>query len=103
MTSDAIPTIYDWGGGRPAFERWFNVFYDLVERDDLLVPLFGSPVGTSGLGWSPTKEQGLPRRRPDGRIGSREPMRRWIPAMPCFLGKSRVRSLAPGALMHRIS
>ena len=45
MTNDAIPTIYVWGGGRPAFERWFNVFYDLVERDDLLVPLFGTPVG----------------------------------------------------------
>ena len=27
------PTIYEWGGGREAFERWLNVFYDLVEGD----------------------------------------------------------------------
>jgi hemoglobin len=42
--SDAVPTIYDWAGGRPAFERWFGAFYDLVERDDLLGPLFGGKV-----------------------------------------------------------
>jgi hemoglobin len=38
------PTIYDWGGGRDAFRRWLNVFYDLVERDDLLAPVFGGQV-----------------------------------------------------------
>jgi hemoglobin len=38
------PTIYEWGGGRAAFERWLNVFYDLVEGDDLLAPLFGGRV-----------------------------------------------------------
>jgi hemoglobin len=38
------PTIYAWGGGRPAFERWLNAFYDLVERDELLAPLFGGRV-----------------------------------------------------------
>jgi hemoglobin len=38
------PTIYDWGGGRPAFERWLNAFYDLVEGDDLLAELFGGRV-----------------------------------------------------------
>jgi hemoglobin len=43
--SGVPPTIYDWGGGRVAFERWLNVFYDLVERDDLLGALFGGRVG----------------------------------------------------------
>jgi hemoglobin len=38
------PTIYEWAGGRPAFERWLNAFYDLVEEDDLLAPLFGGRV-----------------------------------------------------------
>jgi hypothetical protein len=39
------PTIYEWGGGRPAFARWLNIFYDLVEADDLLAPVFGGRVG----------------------------------------------------------
>jgi len=39
-----IPTIYDWAGGRPAFERWLGRFYDLVEDDDLLASLFGGKV-----------------------------------------------------------
>jgi hemoglobin len=38
------PTIYEWGGEREAFERWLNGFYDLVERDELLSPLFGGRV-----------------------------------------------------------
>ena len=41
MTSQ-IPTIYEWAGGRPAFERWLDRFYDLVEDDELLAPLFGA-------------------------------------------------------------
>jgi hemoglobin len=38
------PTIYEWGGGREAFERWLNVFYDLVEQDDVVGPMFGAEV-----------------------------------------------------------
>jgi hemoglobin len=38
------PTIYEWAGGRAAFERWLNAFYDLVESDDLLSPFFGGRV-----------------------------------------------------------
>jgi hemoglobin len=38
------PTIYEWGGGRDAFERWLNVFYDLVEEDAELAALFGGRV-----------------------------------------------------------
>ena len=39
------PTIYEWAGGRAAFERWLGHFYDLVEEDELLAPLFGGKVG----------------------------------------------------------
>jgi hemoglobin len=42
--SKSPPSVYEWGGGRPAFERWINAFYDLVELDDLLSPLFGGLV-----------------------------------------------------------
>jgi hemoglobin len=38
------PTIYEWGGGREAFARWLNAFYDLVEAEPLLAPLFGGTV-----------------------------------------------------------
>jgi hemoglobin len=41
-----IPTIYAWAGGRDAFARWLNAFYDLVEADDLLAPVFGGTVST---------------------------------------------------------
>jgi hemoglobin len=41
---DPVPTIYAWGGGRDAFARWLNTFYDLVEDDELLAPLFGGTV-----------------------------------------------------------
>ena len=39
------PTIIEWGGGPEAFERWLNRFYDLVEQDELLSPVFGGNVG----------------------------------------------------------
>ena len=42
--SHDLPSIYAWAGGRPGFERWLNVFYDLVEQDELLAPLFGGAV-----------------------------------------------------------
>jgi hemoglobin len=41
---DGPPTLYSWGGGRAAFARWLNRFYDLVEQDDLLGPVFGGQV-----------------------------------------------------------
>jgi hemoglobin len=41
----ATPTIYEWGGGREAFERWLNRFYDLVEADaPEIAALFGGHV-----------------------------------------------------------
>jgi hemoglobin len=38
------PTIYEWAGGREAFARWLNVFYDLVEGEPDLAALFGGRV-----------------------------------------------------------
>ena len=43
---DETPTIYEWAGGREAFARWLNAFYDLVEADELLAPVFGGEVGS---------------------------------------------------------
>jgi len=40
----ATPSIFDWIGGREAISRWLNVFYDEVERDPLLAPVFGGIV-----------------------------------------------------------
>ena len=40
----ADPTIYEWAGGADAFGRWLNAFYELVEQDDLLAPVFGGTV-----------------------------------------------------------
>lgn len=40
------PTLYDWCGGGDAVARLINAFYDRVEGDDLLGPLF--PGGVSG-------------------------------------------------------
>ncbi len=38
------PTIHEWAGGDEAFRRWLDVFYDLVEADELLGPVFGGRV-----------------------------------------------------------
>lgn len=42
--TDETPTIYAWAGERAGFERWLNRFYDLVEDDDLLSPVFEGNV-----------------------------------------------------------
>jgi hemoglobin len=39
------PTLYEWVKGRPAIARLIDAFYDRVEGDDLLSPLF--PGGVS--------------------------------------------------------
>jgi len=38
------PTLYEWAGGRASFDRMIEAFYDRVERDDLLSPLFPGGV-----------------------------------------------------------
>ena len=40
-----MATLYEWAGGGEAFQRLINAFYDRVERDELISPLF--PDGVS--------------------------------------------------------
>jgi hemoglobin len=35
-----VPTVYEWAGGKAAFERLTDAFYDRVQADDLLAPVF---------------------------------------------------------------
>jgi hemoglobin len=35
-----IPSLYEWAGGMPAFEKLFDNFYDKVLADELLEPVF---------------------------------------------------------------
>jgi hemoglobin len=39
------PTLFEWAGGSAAFARLINAFYNRVEHDELLSPLF--PGGVS--------------------------------------------------------
>jgi hemoglobin len=43
--SKATSTLYEWAGGEAAFRRLIDAFYDRVEADDLLSPLFPGGVG----------------------------------------------------------
>ena len=38
--SDEVPTLYEWAGGTPAFQRLTSAFYARVLQDDLLEPVF---------------------------------------------------------------
>ena len=38
------PTIYEWAGGGRRWSAGWNAFYDLVEGDELLAPVFGGLV-----------------------------------------------------------
>jgi hemoglobin len=35
-----VPSLFDWAGGMPVFEKLFNQFYDKVLTDDILEPVF---------------------------------------------------------------
>jgi hemoglobin len=37
-----VPTLYEWAGGMPAFERLTAAFYERVRRDELLQALFAN-------------------------------------------------------------
>ena len=41
----SAPTLYEWAGGHDAIRRLMDAFYDRVEDDELLAPLFGGTVG----------------------------------------------------------
>jgi len=38
------PTLYEWAGGKDAFDRMINAFYDRVEQDAILSPFFPGGV-----------------------------------------------------------
>jgi hemoglobin len=38
--AEPAPTLYEWAGGEPAFQRLTEVFYRRVKADELLIPLF---------------------------------------------------------------
>ncbi len=38
------PTLFEWAGGESAFRRLIDAFYDRVEADELLSPLFPGGV-----------------------------------------------------------
>jgi hemoglobin len=41
MTAEKnIPTLYEWAGGMPVFEKLMTAFYDTVLQDELLEPVF---------------------------------------------------------------
>ena len=43
---ETITTLYEWAGGEEeAFQRLIDAFYDRVETDELLSPLFPGGVG----------------------------------------------------------
>jgi hypothetical protein len=44
------PTLYEWVNGRPAIAQVIDCFYDRVEHDDLLSPLFPGGVSVTHRG-----------------------------------------------------
>jgi hemoglobin len=40
----AVSTLFDWAGGEAAFRRLIDAFYDRVEADELLSPVFPGGV-----------------------------------------------------------
>lgn len=44
-----IPTLYEWAGGMPTFEKLTTVFYQQVLRDELLAPVFKHMSGEHQL------------------------------------------------------
>jgi hemoglobin len=46
--SSEPPTVYEWAGGRDAFARWLNRFYDLVEAEAPdIARMFGERVSAT--------------------------------------------------------
>jgi len=45
IRSAAVSTLFEWAGGEDAFLRLIDAFYDRVQTDDLLAPMF--PGGVS--------------------------------------------------------
>ena len=48
MTDEGeVPTLFAWAGGQDAFARLIQAFYNRVEQDELLSPLFPGGVSTA--------------------------------------------------------
>jgi len=84
MTS--VPTLYEWAGGHDVLRRLTEVFYDRVERDEVLAPVFAhmSPdhrdhvaVGRPDRG---ERRRGPAARRPGVPVGVRRVRRVGHPA-----------------------
>jgi hemoglobin len=45
QSDSRTPTLYEWAGGDAAFARLIDCFYDRIERDELISPMF--PGGVS--------------------------------------------------------
>ncbi|MFE5699157.1 truncated hemoglobin [Rhodococcus koreensis] len=44
MSDQDTPSLYEWAGGEQSFRRLIDAFYDRVERDELLSPMFPGGV-----------------------------------------------------------
>jgi len=40
VSEQSVPTLFEWAGGMPAFERLTTIFYDRVGSDAELAPVF---------------------------------------------------------------
>jgi len=40
MSSEKIPTLYEWAGGEAALSRLFQEFYERVKNNEILEPVF---------------------------------------------------------------
>jgi hemoglobin len=51
VQSMAVPTIYEWAGGKEAFVRWLDRFYDLIEHEAPdIAAMFGGRVSDEHRG-----------------------------------------------------
>jgi hemoglobin len=42
VEGDRVPSLFEWAGATPAFERLTEAFYDRVQKDELLQALFAN-------------------------------------------------------------
>lgn len=40
MSEKHVPTLFEWMGGQPAIDAWFEEFYRRVHQDAILAPVF---------------------------------------------------------------
>jgi hemoglobin len=48
QSTEPVPTLYEWAGGREAFARWLDRFYDLIEAEAPdIAGMFGGHVSAA--------------------------------------------------------